>query len=479
MLRNTRSIPKVAGRLISLDGGRLIGELVRDAVSTTQEALTVEVFAHGISAASVRVPLGETKTGETLSFAVPIRRFPRVNLPCTLSARIVETDHVLDSAVTVADLDELWARMMPFRGKIEKVVSGQVEIHIMGHLLDPDDQVFELREGSNLISLAELHRIQPEGDTFYRIALPEGLLDGSEHRLTVVHRRSGLPLHAEPLRLRLDLRTDPLPTPRELLDRIHGLENQLRERYAEAFNGLAVELYRHIDNVTLNQRSNFEREISAMRLLLGLPAPAAQPPLPSEISVRFDNAVTGYGIQEVQQTSSGKRYRFVEPICGVLLPGMARGEAMRLRIQGLRRSHPRVLDGVTVALNGGTVTPTTYLNPNTESWSLTAELPERIIRQDYNTLELRLLNGNSGGEASPSTASSSVGISLITIQSAQSMQSTATPKPKTKAISTDGPPAAIMGVASPEQTGPLLVTSSVTERRTTETSPAGESVQDE
>lgn len=439
MLKDTKAFPNTTGSLKSLDRGILAGELLVDATLLAHEALTVEVFAHGILAASARVPLTQAKPGEPLAFSFPMQRFPRVSLPCTLSARVVETDLALDSAVSLADLGDLWARVMPFSGRVEKVTHGQVEIRVTGHLVNPDDQVFELREGGDLVSLAEVHRVQPEGDTFYRIALPERLLDGGEHRLTVVHRGSGLPLNAEPLRLQLDLRNDPQPSPRELLDRIEGLEKQLRNRYAEAFNGLAAELYRHIDNVTLNQRSNFEREISALRVLLGMTPIEGPQQQPTEVLLPFGGVVTGYGIHGLEQTNSGKSYRFVAPLCGILMPGMARGGPVRLRIQGLRRSHPDALDGVSMMMNGETVTMTPYCNPISESWNITAELPERMIRQDYNMLELKLPNGAPDKGRDPATANISVGIHFASIQRA--------PPPAALKPGVKPEPAAAVGVA--------------------------------
>ena len=380
------------GRLTGLERGVLTGELPLDSALRGHGSLTIEAFAHGIRTASALVPV-QGAEGDLLAFRLPITGFPQVTLPCTLTARIVETDTVLDSAMTIETLEQLWQQIMPFTARVEKLTYNRVVVRVTGLKSAPADQIFELRNWGDPVAISELDAELADGTALYVIALPERLLDGGEHRLSVVHRGSGLPLSAQPIHLRFDLRSDPQPVLREVLDRVTDIERQLRERYAEAFNGLAAELYRHIDTVTQNQRANFEREIAAMRKLLGLqeqPATAtAAAPLPATVTIPFEGKVNGYGIYATELTTTGKAFRFVSPICGFLLPAI-QAEKPRLRVQGIRRLHDAALDGAKLFVNGTPVDCLPYINRASESWNITANVPPALLRTDRNMIELRL-----------------------------------------------------------------------------------------
>lgn len=389
MQAETMTAAATAGRLSGLQRGVLSGDLSIDDGLLRREWLTVEVFAHGILAATAQL---RPQPGQRLlPFTVALERLPLVSLPCTLTARLRETDRALESSVTLTDLADLWARMMPFSARIETISHRQVLIRTSA-LEGAEVEVFELREMGELLALSELRGLDDEGALF-ALPLPERLLDGTDHRLAVLHRGSGLPLSAEPFSLRLDLRSGRQADPQDLVRRVEALERSMQQRHAEAFNGLAAPLYRHVDAVAQSQRLNLDREIAALRGLLGLAAAEADCALPEEVLLPFDGPVTGYGLHPAEQSATGKGFRYAASGFGLLLPAIAPGPAL-LHVQGLRRAHPGALEGVRLCVNGMAVQVTPYLSARSESWNLKASLSGRQLRPDRNMIELRLPNAS-------------------------------------------------------------------------------------
>lgn len=392
---NDETNSESAGILEDFRDGRLTGWLEPGAVSGG--TATVEVWGQGIRFASGPAA-AQTDAEGRHPFAIPATRFPGFDLPCELRARVVETDRTLVSRVTLGSLDDLWARMVPFRCRISGVRHGHVYLAIEG---EADAPVFEIREGRTVLGVSDAPEMDAEGVETCRIALPDSVFDGLEHRLSVLHRDSGLPVQTAPLSLRLEVQTGPVPGTRHLLARIEQIERNLDRRYGEVFNHFAMQLYRHVDAVTLTQRSNFEREIAALRRLLVSEAITVEPDPeasgtdlpaeaePSETTIPFDEGVQGYGIHAVQYNSGGKGFRMVAPSWGLLLPGFGSGER-DLIIQGLRRPYPEVFDGIECRFNEQLLEPTLYLNPKSESWNITVRIPSGLTRPDSNVLELRL-----------------------------------------------------------------------------------------
>lgn len=404
---------KTAGRLTGLDRGILSGEITLDPALSALSEVTIEVFAHGILASSAKVHMAAGQDG-VLPFAVPLGKFPQVTLPCTLAARLAETDTIFDSAVELKGFEDLWRGVMSFTARIEKVSYNRILVRATGTGRSAADHVFELRDWGDLVAISEFESAMADGAAIHALEVPDRLLDGTEHRLSVIHRGSGLPLTAHPLHMRLDMRADPQPVLRDVIERLTDIERQLRERYADAFNGLATELYRHIDVVTQNQRANFEREISAMRRLLSLPEREEPLPLAASVTLPFDGPVSGYGVLKVEQTGTGKAYRFVSPISGILLPAL-RATAPKLRIQGIRRNHDGALDGAKVLLNGTALKILPYVNKASESWNITADVPPDLLRTDRNILELRLPNAVPESARSGPRADHGVGIMFVSL----------------------------------------------------------------
>lgn len=404
---------KSAGRLTGLERGILSGEITLDPALSALSELTIEVFAHGILAASAKVRMTAGQDG-VLPFSVPLGKFPQVTLPCTLAARVAETDTIFDSGVELKGFEDLWRGVMAFSARIEKVSYNRILVRATGAGRAAADHVFELRDWGDLVAISEFENAMADGSAIYALEVPDRLLDGTEHRLSVIHRGSGLPLTAHPLHMRLDMRADPQPVLRDVIERLADVERQLRERYADAFNGLATELYRHIDVVTQNQRSNFEREIAAMRKLLSLPEREEVETIAAAMTLPFDGPVSGYGVHRTETTSTGKAYRFVAPISGVLLPAL-RATAPKLRIQGIRRHHDGALDGAKVLLNGTALKILPYVNKASESWNITADVPADLLRRDRNILELRLPNAVPDSARSNGRGDHAVGIMFVSL----------------------------------------------------------------
>jgi hypothetical protein len=414
-----------AGFLNSFENGKLSGELNMDGALAGHDTVTVEVFAHGIMAASGEVRIADRGAEGPVPFSIAIKRFPRVSLPCTISARVVETDTALKCNLAVETLDFLWEALLPFRARVTQIRRGQVLLEASGEILHPDTEVFELREAGELVGLSEPEGTTAGNNTLFIIPLSERLLDGNEHKLFIMHRGSNLPVNTQPLSVALNLEVEPQPSVGDLIGRIESVERQLRERYAEAFNGLALNLYRHIDNVTLKQRSNFEREISALRRILGGAGkgpdtdtgpdtgPDTGQTAPAKVTLAFEADITGYGIGDLRTTNTGKTFRYGAPRCGFLLPVCASGAA-RLVVQGIRRSHDGALVDSVLFVNGVRVDMQAYSNPQSESWNITANLSEGVLRDDRNLIELRLPNGNPPDALAE--AETSVGILEVTLE---------------------------------------------------------------
>jgi hypothetical protein len=404
-------------RLEKFAGGHLQGMIAVDAAMRALGAATVEVFAHGITVATGAVPLGGAAVGDIVAFDIPARQFPRVDLPCPLTARVVETDTELETRVEVRDLDGLWQAMLPWRATIEGIEAGRVIVTLPTRPAQPEAVIFDLYEAGEAIGASTPDGPSADGGMRYAIDLPAAVIDGAEHRLTVIHRGSNLAVGAEPLFVVLQSgRAAQLPpmTAQQLAERMNRIETQMRERYAEAFNGLAAQLYQHVDRVALRQRANFEREVSALRRTLGLVEPETRPaPLPERVHLAFAGEVIGYGVHRVQVTGTGKSYRDVSPRCGILLPALVPGAA-RLVVQGIRRSHDGALDGARLVINGTDIPVVPYVNPRGESWNITVRVPGAALRGDRNLLELRLPAGPAPG-AVGAAAEIAVGILEITL----------------------------------------------------------------
>jgi hypothetical protein len=413
-------------RLEKFADGHLQGAVAVDAAMHALGAVTVEVFAHGITMATGAVPLGAAAVGDIVAFDIAARQFPKVDLPCFLTARVVETDTELETWVEVRDLDGLWQAMLPWRAAIEGIETGCVVVTLPTRPAQPEAVIFDLYEAGAVIATSFPDGPSADGGLRYALPLPETIMDGAEHRLSVIHRASNLAVEAEPLFVVLQAgRAGQLPpmTAQQLAERMSRIEVQMRERYAEAFNGLAAQLYQHVDRVALRQRANFEREVSALRRTLGLAEPEARTAaLPDRTLLEFADEVIGYGMHGVQVTGTGKAYRQVSPRCGILLPALVPGAA-QLVVQGIRRSHAGSLDGARLVINGTAITIAPYVNPRSESWNITALVPAAALRADRNLLELRLPNGPVPG-ARGAAADIAVGILEISLTAAAKPEAT-------------------------------------------------------
>lgn len=411
-----------AGNLHLLQGGILRGDIVVSERLIGMRSVTVEVFAQGIEVAREEVPGPFAVAGETVPFSVAVSRFPRVDLPCLLMGRIVETDEVLDSRIEIADLDELWGRMMPFRVLLDVFTSREIRLRVVGDLPEDTREVFELYDGGTLLGIAQhAGEAEPGGQVFV-FDLPDTLLSGAKHMLTIRHRASDLPVTARPLFMRLDLGLEARVAESDVLERIDRLEARMARAYADAFHGLGMDLYRHLDASIQVQRGNFEREISSLRSLLGIGGSEREtgPEAPTEVMLDFGDKLLGYGLGPVRTTSAGKQFREVAALSGVLLPGLAVLDRS-LRIQGLRRTHPGAVDGAELFVNGEIVPAVVYCSQTSESWNLTAQVPGRLLRAEGNLLELRLPAGPKKGPVSSDPAMPVAGILHVELKSATEM----------------------------------------------------------
>lgn len=418
--------PTTAGRLNKLEQGRFSGDInLTDRLGSLPK-LTIEVLAHGIALTRHQI-VPEGRDGvQPFSFA--LAGFPDVGLPCTLRARIVETDTLLACDLVLSSLEDVWHRMMPFQVSIEDIRHNLLVLRVEGTLTEvPRFELFDW--GEPIASSVSDAEVFARGGEHQVILLPKTLLDGREHRLTIIHEGSGLPIRSRPILFRFEAQLDRESSISDVAARLDRIERDLRMRFAEAFNAVAEPLYRHIDTITQNQRSNFEREIAAMRKLLGLPASQEASPLPQEVTLHFGQAVTGYGIHDVQTLGSGKDCRYVAPISGFLMPGVAPATKAIIHVQGLRRRSPEVLNGAILIVNGRPVNAKIYLNPKSGSWNISGPLSSGHLRQDKNLVELRLPNGIPEGEEHSPTANMPVAILHVSIKIVDQAQQPAVDDP--------------------------------------------------
>lgn len=387
---------RATGRLVEFTEGLLSGELRLDAPPAEPSGLTVEFLAQGVAFDRRRVSISP-QTGLTQVFNFKLRNFPEVATPCDLRARIVETGVDLEGAVHFASFEEVWRRMTPFRAWVEEV--GREAIVVVAEGPGAAEAAFLLRARGEPLDF----ELSPEpADSGRRLLRPPAaLMNGAERLFSVVHRQSGLPLHSAPLSFggaRQPEAQEPAAAPapsdprlEDLARRVERLEREAQSRLAEAFNAMAAPFYRHVDAMAMNQRENFEREIAAIRELLGLGAAAPKSPAPpQEVLLNFGEPIMGYGLHEVQYSATGKPHRYVASACGFLLPGLApAGEAV-LKAQGLRRARRDALDGVKLILNGREIPCSLYLNPKSESWNIESRIAKGGLRPDRNLVELRL-----------------------------------------------------------------------------------------
>lgn len=410
-MSDTSKITGATGTLTSLKNGVVSGLITLDDNASAPPDLTIEVSAHGIVFASHT--LAGASIGADGSFSFQINSFPGVALPCNLRARIVETDTVLDTDIAITNLEDLWTCMIPFSVTIEEIQHNAITLKVEG---TPDVQpVFRLLNWGKPISTSTHYPQAGSTSTHHMIPLPYTLLDGSEHRLSIVHEQSGLPVSSSPISLRLQIQTENTPMLGDVLYRLEALEKNVAKRYADAFNAVTVPIYRHIDTVTMYQRSNFEREISAMRRLLAIEEAETAPETVTQSMADFGGPVIGYGVHGMETTSTGKTFRSVSAAWGVLVEGITPAPA-RLVVQGLRRRSDSVLDNAKVLLNGVSIPVQIYLNPKSESWNITADVPAALTRADRNLVELRL-SGAPQAETNQSGATAPLGVMYVSLSS--------------------------------------------------------------
>lgn len=418
----TSNTSGAVGELVALKGGVLTGWVSLDEAIDGKETLTVEVSAQGIVFATHA--LASPAPGQKADFDFAIGRFPDVALPCPLRARIVETDTVLDSTVTLSGLENAWSSLVDFSVAVEDIQHNAITLKVEGKPgIAP---TFLLHSWGTVVATSKQYP-QSGSDTqtsYHLIPLPYTMLDGNEHRLSITHEQSGLPVSARPISLRLQIETEHTPDLSDILSRLEALETHVAKRYADAFNAVTVPLYRHIDAVTMYQRSNFEREISAMRRLLGIQDTDKTVPLPAQCHLDFSEAVVGYGVHGVETTMTGKQFRSVSAASGVLMPGIAPAPA-RLLVQGLRRRSNTVLDNAQLLLNGVTLDAQIYLNPKSESWNISASVSAAQIRSDRNLVELRL----PAAQQANNTSGAPVSILFVSLSSNEAENATPTDTP--------------------------------------------------
>ena len=427
MLRKQRGKP-ITGRLTEIKHGFIFGEITLHHAMRGHGDITIELSAHGISITTSKVQLGSISSAQ--SFKIPIVGFPKVTLPADIRARIVETDTLLDGDITIQNLQDVWKRMMPFQAKIEACSETEVFIRI-AERTTKELPIFELRAWGTAIASSVPHGTPPklaasEG-VLLRIDVPMQALDGGDHRLSVVHLDSGLPLQSQPVVLKKSEAFGPASALSALDARLARLEKEVQDNGAKAFQIAVAPIYRHIDQLAQLQRSNFEAEVAAIRGLLGHDdAEAARiAVIADSCRVEMTDFMMGYGIHEATKSSSGKTFRWAASSAGILLPGLSNSRPSKLLIQGLRRMHADSLQDILLHMNGQRLETQMYLNPKSESWNVQAALAKGLLRPDRNLLEMRIPHGPLDGGSNPATKNKAVGLLFIEVSSANTVAAVA------------------------------------------------------
>lgn len=388
------------GRLTEISRGLCRGEIVISDVLGQHDAIDIEIFACGIRAGQERLPLPSDLSGRHLSFAVPIERFPDVKFPCRLTGRIVQTDMALESDVNITGRLALWSCLLPFPARADMSKENQITVYASDLIADGETEIFELCEGETSLALSRVEGINDVGETTISLTTPPTVLINGSQSLSLVHRASGVALALDAL--------PPAPMPLErpeygdLVQRVERLEAALDHAYSDAFLKFALDIYRHIDLVTMVQRANFDREMAAMRKTAAFAPPADRPAekVPSEIHIDLAGDILGYGLKAPETAKDGKSYRPIEPACGILMPGIRieKAETWALRIQGIRLSDPDLLKDIHLRLNGHDIEPDLYRKPKATSWNITSWFSANLLLPTRNLLELR--RGATKGSAS-------------------------------------------------------------------------------
>lgn len=403
--------PTAAGQLVDFREGRIRGRIIPDVRMAAFASLTLEIFAQGILFVSAAVP--RPGMGAPAGFSISVERFPRLTLPCTLTARVAEIDARLDGEILLETLEDVWGRMMPFRATLRRPVGGRILVEVNATLVASEDQLFAIYDETGYLGAMELQGGEEQQCPVFAFDLPQSLLDGLPHQLSIIHQRSQLPVTAAPVVVQLTIDSKAPDDLRSLAARVKSLEARSRELQADAVNVLAVELYRHIDRLIINQRNNFECEVSAMRALLGLTPQSNTDAqiVPDRLRCEFGAALIGYGLHPAERTSTGKVFRHVASRCGIVLPPLATGAAF-LRVQGITRPHDGALNDAMLSINGVVVEAKPYLNPKSESWNLTAEVPAGVLRSERNLLEMRFTQAAS---RDPAPMDRAVGVLFVEV----------------------------------------------------------------
>lgn len=384
------------GTLQTLKNGLFSGELRLDQLPQDLTQATIEVFAHGIALARHKISLAGVARGP-FAVSFPLADFPQVSLPVALRARLVETDQLIACDIELSDLESVWAQLMPFKVTVEEIRYDSLKLRIEGtpaelpqfELFDWGVSIAESQPFAAASSSEAAEETAPQV-SYAKIALPRSVLDGRGHQLSVIHLQSGFPVTSRPISLSFEAQHEVDNPVAGLLERVAKLETQLARRRADEFRTVLAPLYAHIDTMILNQRSNFEREIAAMRQLLDLPNTDHVEELPSEVKIDFGDPIEGFGFHNVIRTTSNKSIRYISPESGYLVPGVASDFKVKIHLQGLNRKSPQAMAGATLLLNGRRLPTVLYLNPTSESWNVSAVAPAALLRGDHNLVELSL-----------------------------------------------------------------------------------------
>ena len=310
----TTNFGKLEGALLSAQDGIVQGwAWDRLAAGRTVE---VEVYAGGILlgcvSANLRDPRqpGSVEGAHAFKLTVTTKASTLV-APYAIRARVRGTAVDLDGAIEVETEADHRQKLVAFEGEVTGISGGAFEGWAMrradlADLLTVEIFVKGERLGSARADLPTPISTQWGGGRGFRLPLPQALLDGAVHNVSVRVAGTDFELSGSPTPVAVMMMQN-------LFTRLDRLESDLRwgmdwmrgaeSRATEAIVQLGGDFSRRFDAMLMLQRNAFERELSVMRNRLNLEEPGAPPEVKAPTSVRaiMDDKIVGFGWHGVEK----------------------------------------------------------------------------------------------------------------------------------------------------------------------------------
>ena len=226
----------------------------------------------------------------------------------------------LNGAIEVETQAEHSRRLVAYDGEVTGISGGVLEGWAVRRGHPAELLTVEIYSGGERLGSARADHPGPisvvwGGGRGFRLPLPQTLLDGTVHNISLRIAGTNCELPGSPMPVAVMM-------VQTLFTRLDKLESELRSgldwvrnaegHVAELYERVGSDLARRFDAMLMLQRNSFEREISQLRARLGIEGPGAQPEFetPTAVYAAMDDKIIGFGWHGVEN-DEGNPFRWM------------------------------------------------------------------------------------------------------------------------------------------------------------------------